>query len=52
MLLESLKNHFAAVRGNVEITNITRIVQYDDSKLVDDMTVRAATAKMKALQSV
>ena len=29
---------------------ITRIVQYDDSKLVDDMTVRVATAKMKALR--
>ncbi|MBV8673507.1 MAG: nuclear transport factor 2 family protein [Acidobacteriaceae bacterium] len=29
---------------------ITRIVQYDDSKLVDDMTVRVATARMKALQ--
>jgi ketosteroid isomerase-like protein len=30
---------------------ITRIVQYDDSKLVDDMTVRVATAGMKALQA-
>lgn len=29
---------------------ITRIVQYDDTKLVDDMTVRVATAKMQALQ--
>lgn len=31
---------------------ITRIIQYDDTKLVDDMTVRVATAKMKTLQSV
>ena len=29
---------------------IERIVQYDDTKLVDDMTVRVATAKMQALQ--
>ncbi len=29
---------------------ITRIVQYDDTKLVDDMTLRVATAKMRALQ--
>ncbi|PYV65255.1 MAG: hypothetical protein DMG95_02115 [Acidobacteria bacterium] len=29
---------------------ITRIVQYDDTKLVDDMTLRVATARMRALQ--
>jgi ketosteroid isomerase-like protein len=29
---------------------ITRIVQYDDTKLVNDMTIRVATAKMRALQ--
>jgi hypothetical protein len=29
---------------------ITRVVQYDDTKLVDDMTVRVATAQMRALQ--
>jgi ketosteroid isomerase-like protein len=29
---------------------ITRIVQYDDTKLVDDMMLRVETAKMKALQ--
>ncbi len=29
---------------------ITRIVQYDDTKLVDDMTLRVATAEMQALQ--
>lgn len=29
---------------------IERIVQYDDTKLVDDMTLRVATAKMQALQ--
>jgi ketosteroid isomerase-like protein len=29
---------------------ITRIVQYDDTKLVDDMTLRVQTARMKALQ--
>ncbi|WP_407181092.1 nuclear transport factor 2 family protein [Bradyrhizobium sp. STM 3562] len=29
---------------------ISRIVQYDDSKLVDDMTVRVATAEMQALR--
>jgi ketosteroid isomerase-like protein len=30
---------------------ITRIVQCDDTKLVDDMTLRVATAKMRALQN-
>lgn len=30
---------------------ITRIVQYDDTKLVDDMTLRVATARMRALQT-
>lgn len=29
---------------------ITRIVDYSDTKLVDEMTIRVATAKMKALQ--
>jgi ketosteroid isomerase-like protein len=29
---------------------ITHIVQYDDTKLVDDVTVRVATTKMRALQ--
>jgi ketosteroid isomerase-like protein len=29
---------------------ITRIVDYSDTKLVDEMTIRVTTAKMKALQ--
>jgi hypothetical protein len=29
---------------------ITRIVDYSDTKLVDEMIIRVATAKMKALR--
>jgi hypothetical protein len=33
-----------------ESDKVTRIVQYDDTQLVNDMTVRVATAQMKGLQ--
>jgi hypothetical protein len=33
-----------------ENDKVTRILQYDDTKLVNDMILRVATARMKALQ--
>jgi hypothetical protein len=52
----AMKRPFAAFKENFTFVcfddddKIERIVQYDDTKLVDDMTVRVATAKMKALE--